>query len=63
MERVLRKSILQKGILQSSQRSFARRLAKGTFGKEDNLSNKFEFPKHKELFQEGYYNEENDQVT
>jgi len=27
------------------------------------LSNKFEFPKHKELFQEGYYNEENEETT
>ena len=27
------------------------------------MSNKFEFPKHKELFQEGYYNEENEETT
>jgi hypothetical protein len=44
--------------LQTSQRTFARKVAKGAYGKESTLGNNFEFPKHKELLQGDYYNEE-----
>ena len=51
MEKIIYRSLLQKGILQTSQRTFARKLAKGAYGKEATLGNNFEFPKHKELLQ------------
>ena len=33
---------------------------KGSIGKEGSLGNNFSFPRHKELFNEGYYNGEPD---
>ena len=37
-----------------SKRTFAK-YAKGGFGKESTLANKFFFPKHKEVFNDMYY--------
>jgi len=38
-----------------SFRSFGSKLPKGSFGKESTLGANFSFPRHKELFNEGYY--------
>ena len=48
-------------LLQNNKRMFARkgvRQPKGSFGKEDTLGANSGFPKHKELFTEGYYSGE-----
>ena len=50
-------------LLTPSQRHFARRgrvYPKGSFLREDTLSANSGFPKHKELFTEGYYEGEKD---
>lgn len=39
-------------------RAFASRYPKGSWGKEDTLGTNSGFPRHKELFNEGYYNGE-----
>ena len=31
---------------------------KGSIGKEESIGNNFSFPRHKELFNEGYYDED-----
>jgi len=38
-------------------RTFASRYPKGSFGKEDTLGANSGFPRHRELFNEGYYND------
>ena len=43
-------------------RTFAKsnKFAKGAVGKESSLGSNFSFPRHKELFTEGYYDGEGD---
>ena len=45
-------------LLKTLHRTFAKsnRFAKGMLGNEGSLSSNFAFPRHKELFNEGYYN-------
>ena len=40
------------------QKTFAKshKFSKGMVGKESSLGSNFSFPRHKELFNEGYYN-------
>jgi hypothetical protein len=45
---------------QALVRHFARRVAKGSLGKENTLGANFSFPKHKELFADDYYNPNKD---
>lgn len=49
-------------MLMNCIRSFAKstKFPGGSIGREGNLSNNFSFPKHKELFQQGYYNGDED---
>lgn len=47
-------------MLNKAVRNFASKGAKGSLGKQQSLGANFSFPRHKELFNEGYYDEEKD---
>jgi len=45
-----------------TKRAFSK-YSKGGFGKESSLANNFSFPRHKELFNEGYYEGEQEEES
>lgn len=60
----LKSQLKSTSLLIKSIRNFTNsaKFPKGALGKEGSLGNNFSFPRHKEMFTEGYYEGENDEV-